>query len=157
RGHQQLGASRQGQGTRLSHYPKPEGNGLPARWKTRHAAVSVRSLLPMMNSAEPISRILRQRMEDLPPIVPAAPARGGRTYSPCAAASLPTSSATRPPDAAGAAHANVARPTISRPPPRHAQPRTGHVAENGRVQPARAMNARLMRSPRERPQLEQRQ
>src|SRR5208283_2255286 len=24
-----------------------------ARWKTRHAAVSVRSLLPMMNSAEP--------------------------------------------------------------------------------------------------------
>src|SRR5208337_5196281 len=53
RGHQQLGASRQGQGTRLSHYPKPQGNGLPARWKTRHAALSLRSFLSTPNSEEP--------------------------------------------------------------------------------------------------------
>ena len=75
-----------------------------------------------------ITRILRQRMEDLPPSCPqlrraaAAPrSPASRACSPCAAASLPAPSAALPPDAAGAR--KCGGPTFPRPPSRHPGPR----------------------------------
>src|SRR5579872_2727200 len=53
RGNQQLGAGRQGKGTRLSIKPQTQGHRLPARRQTRPRAAGFTTFQPIPNNEEP--------------------------------------------------------------------------------------------------------